>query len=68
MQCPRCGFAIDEVNESQPVCPLCGTDPYGQAESTLDLERLFTGVLVMKIMETMSRSKPAMTPGNDLVN
>ena len=68
MQCPRCGFAIDEVNESQPACPLCGADPYGQGESTLDLELLLAGVLVMKIIETMSQSKPVMTPGNDLVN
>jgi len=23
-----CGYEIDELNESQPVCPQCGTDPY----------------------------------------
>ena len=28
MTCPDCGFEIDELNESQPVCPQCGTDPY----------------------------------------
>ena len=28
MNCPDCGFEIDELNESQPVCPRCGTDPY----------------------------------------
>jgi hypothetical protein len=28
MTCPDCGFEIDELNESQPVCPRCGTDPY----------------------------------------
>ena len=28
MNCPYCGFEIDELNESQPVCPQCGTDPY----------------------------------------
>jgi hypothetical protein len=28
MQCPDCGLEIDELNESQPVCPRCGTDPY----------------------------------------
>jgi hypothetical protein len=27
MQCPDCGYEIDEVNESISVCPLCGTDP-----------------------------------------
>jgi hypothetical protein len=28
MNCPDCGFEIDELNESQPVCPRCGADPY----------------------------------------
>ena len=28
MKCPDCGFDIDELNESQPVCPRCGADPY----------------------------------------
>ena len=28
MNCPNCDFEIDELNESQPVCPACGTDPY----------------------------------------
>ena len=25
MSCPACGFAPDDANESQPVCPACGT-------------------------------------------
>jgi hypothetical protein len=28
MNCPDCGYEIDELNESQPVCPRCGADPY----------------------------------------
>jgi hypothetical protein len=28
MNCPNCGFEIDELNESQPVFPSCGADPY----------------------------------------
>jgi len=32
MMCVQCGFRLDEMNESQPVCPRCGTDPY-QLES-----------------------------------
>ena len=28
MTCPECGFDVDELNESQPVCPRCGADPY----------------------------------------
>jgi NADH pyrophosphatase NudC (nudix superfamily) len=36
MICIECGFGIDEMNESQPVCPRCGTDPY-QSESSVNL-------------------------------
>ena len=25
MRCPECGAEFDEMNESQPVCPGCGT-------------------------------------------
>ena len=25
--CPECGFRFDAMNESQVVCPACGTDP-----------------------------------------
>jgi hypothetical protein len=28
MNCPECGYDIDKLNESQPVCPRCGADPY----------------------------------------
>ena len=27
MRCPKCGFRIDPYNESQAVCPACGSDP-----------------------------------------
>ena len=27
MSCPECGFKFDPDNESQVVCPACGTDP-----------------------------------------
>ena len=27
MRCWECGAEIDELNESQPVCPACGTPP-----------------------------------------
>ena len=27
MRCSECGAGFDEVNESQPVCRLCGTPP-----------------------------------------
>ena len=25
--CPECGFRFDTIDESQVVCPACGTDP-----------------------------------------
>ena len=27
MRCLECGAEFDELNESQPVCPACGTAP-----------------------------------------
>ena len=27
MRCSECGGEFDELNESQPVCPACGTPP-----------------------------------------
>jgi hypothetical protein len=39
MRCPECGHAIDLMNESQPVCPACGADPFstsGDSGSDLD--------------------------------
>lgn len=27
MRCLECGAEFDELNESQPVCPICGTPP-----------------------------------------
>ena len=27
VSCPRCGFRLEPINESQVVCPACGTDP-----------------------------------------
>jgi hypothetical protein len=38
MNCPDCGFEIDELNESQPVCPSCGTDPYDPNSSSNPLD------------------------------
>ena len=29
MRCLECGAEFDEMNESQPVCPGCGTPPGG---------------------------------------
>jgi hypothetical protein len=33
MRCLECGAEIDEMNESQPVCPGCGTVPGGRVDS-----------------------------------
>jgi hypothetical protein len=33
MRCFKCGDEFDEMNESQPVCPGCGTVPGGRRDS-----------------------------------
>ena len=33
MRCLECGADFDEMNESQPVCPGCGTVPTGRRDS-----------------------------------
>lgn len=38
MQCSNCGFAVDPLNESQPVCPACGV-PLASGEAD-DFERI----------------------------
>ena len=38
MQCSICGFWIDVFNESQPVCPACGTPP--SSSDPDDFERM----------------------------
>ena len=38
MQCSICGFSIDVFNESQPVCPACGTPP--SSSDPGDFERI----------------------------
>lgn len=38
MQCSTCGFSIDAFNESQPVCPACGTPP--KSSDPDDFERM----------------------------
>jgi len=32
MNCIECGAEFDEMNESQPVCPGCGTEPGGHRD------------------------------------
>ena len=32
MRCLECGAEFDEMNESQPVCPGCGTVPGGRRD------------------------------------
>lgn len=39
MHCGECGFEFDEMNESQPVCPACGTLALGPIDD-LDISKL----------------------------
>ena len=67
MQCLDCGFKLDRVNESQPVCPCCGTDPNDHPESTLAPGLLFADSTADEIRNgTLPVS--VITPGNNLVN
>lgn len=36
--CPECGFRLDAINESQVVCPACGTDPRNELPPESDPE------------------------------
>jgi hypothetical protein len=38
MNCSNCGFRIDGMNESQPVCPACGAPPCSAGPD--DFERI----------------------------
>jgi hypothetical protein len=37
-RCPECGFRFDAINESQVVCPACGTDPRSRLPPETDPE------------------------------
>jgi hypothetical protein len=37
-RCPECGFRFDTINESQVVCPACGTDPHSALPPESDPE------------------------------
>jgi hypothetical protein len=67
MQCLECGFELDEVNESQPVCPRCGADSRDNVSPLLNPKFLFSGITAQETMEA-ARPDPAITPGNDLPN
>ena len=36
MHCIECGAEFDEMNESQPVCPGCGTEPGGRRDGAAE--------------------------------
>jgi hypothetical protein len=36
VRCPMCDYRVDLLNESQPVCPRCGTDPFEGSPDELD--------------------------------
>ena len=62
MQCPECGLDIDELNESQPVCPRCGADP---SEDVMNDPMVQDAVEeAMDFAERELYEKP----GNDLIN
>ena len=46
MRCLECGAEFDEMNESQPVCPGCGT-PLGTGRDDADIVALMDDAAVM---------------------
>jgi hypothetical protein len=48
MSCPECGFASDEANESQPVCPACSAvEPGFSPEDEWDEELVVCHVWII---------------------
>ena len=65
--CPECGFPMDEGNESQPVCPRCGADPADHRDSADHLSSAFPNLGLDEI-HGISRQRPVITPGNNLIH
>ncbi len=64
MRCTECGADIDELNESQPVCPGCGAPP-GLGRDDLDV----TAILDEAELLAADPSEPEdqeVDPGPDL--
>ena len=45
MHCEDCGFPIDELNESQSVCPRCGGQPTDTYFNPADIDCMVEDVL-----------------------
>jgi len=68
MQCPECGYSIDELNESQPVCARCGADP-NDLSSLLDDPMVQDGLADFYDMQVEAGERALHEkPGNDLIN
>jgi hypothetical protein len=67
MQCFECGFEYDEANESQPVCPCCGTDANERPRTALGTQLLSLGAPTQATKNITPRV-PVITPGNTLIN
>lgn len=66
MQCPDCGYEIDELNESQPVCPRCGADLY-DPNSPDPLDDPIADALA-ELGDTEAERKLHEEPANNLIN
>src|SRR2546430_1343754 len=49
MRCLECGIEFDELNESQPVCPACGTPP-GTGRDDDDISALLDDAAVRCVL------------------
>ena len=71
MQCPECGFDIDEMNESQPLCPRCGADPFEPAVDDIANDpSVQDGLAILEQIKQEDREREQLEKGpqNDLIN
>jgi hypothetical protein len=65
MRCTECGADFDELNESQPVCPGCGTPP-GPAGDDADVAAVLDDAGLIDVLE--STDEPDLGPEDPLGN
>jgi hypothetical protein len=62
MRCLECGFEVDELNESQPVCPACGT-PAGTGRDDDDICALLDdAALISAATDKAEDTDPGLDP------
>ncbi len=65
MRCTECGADFDDLNESQPVCPGCGTPP-GPLADDADVTAVLEDAGFIDVLESTGEPdlEPEDPPGN----